>query len=120
VEKAFEFFDTWLRSQKDFLDNWTGYQKELMDNWLNSIKKIQLSFSTMVGPAGGSRQLLDLFNSWFTTMINSSRAFTEGVTNLQNVWKTTMQKQTEMSGEIAKRFLDVVAKAEGTKQEKEA
>jgi hypothetical protein len=29
MEKAFEFFDPWLKSQKDFLENRTGSQKEL-------------------------------------------------------------------------------------------
>jgi hypothetical protein len=87
MEKAFEFFDTWLRSQKDFLNNWIRSQKELMDNWFDSIKKIQMSFSTMAGTLGGSPQLLELFNSWFTTMISLTKAFTEGITNLQNAWE---------------------------------
>jgi hypothetical protein len=88
MEKAFDFFDTWLRSQKDFLNNrirlnnWIRSQKELMDNWFDSIKKVQMSFSTMVGPLGGSPQLLELFNSWFTTMLSLTKAFTEGITNL--------------------------------------
>jgi hypothetical protein len=110
VEKAFAFFDTWVRLQKDFLDNWTGSQKELMENWLDSIKKIQLSFSTMAGSRGVSPQLLDLFNSWYTTMLSSSRAFTEGITNLQNAWKTTIEKQMEMSKEIAKQIFDLFVK----------
>jgi hypothetical protein len=115
MEKAFEFYDTWLKSQKDFLDNWIRSQKELMDIWFDSIKKIQLSFSTMAGSQGVSPQLLELFNSWFTIMLSSSKAFTEGITNLQNAWKTMIEKQMEMSKEIAKHFFDLVAKAEETK-----
>jgi hypothetical protein len=120
MEKAFEFFDPWLRSQKDFLNNWTGSQKELMDNWIESIKKIHLSFSTMAGTRGVSPQLLERFNSWYTAMLSSSRAFTEGITNLQDAWKTTIEKQMEMSKELAKQFLDLAAKAEETKQESDA
>ncbi len=107
MEKAFEFFDTWLKSQKDFLDNWLRSQKELMDNWLDSIKKLQMSFGTLAGTKGGSQELFDLFNSWFTTMLGSSRAFTEGITNLQNAWKTTIEKQMEMSKELAKQFFEI-------------
>ena len=115
MEKAFEFFDTWVRSQKDFLGNWTGSQKELMDNWLDSIKKIQLSFGTMAGTPRVTPQLLERFNSWYITMLSSSRAFTEGITNLQDAWKTMIEKQMEMSKELTKQFLDLVAKAEETK-----
>ena len=52
MEKAFEFFGTWVRSQKDFFDNWTGSQKELMVNWVEGIKKIQQSVSTMAVSPG--------------------------------------------------------------------
>jgi regulator of sigma D len=63
MEKAFEFFDTWTKSQQNFLESWLMSQKELMDNWLDSMKKIHMSFGTMVGIRGGSPQLFDLFNS---------------------------------------------------------
>ena len=63
MEKAFEFFDTWVRLRKDFLDNWIRSQKELTDNWIEAIKKIHMSFGTMVGIRGGSPQLFDVFNS---------------------------------------------------------
>ena len=115
MEKAFEFFDPWLRSQKNFLDNWTGSQKELMDNWIESIKKIQLSFSTMAGTRGVSPQLLERFNSWYTTMLSSSNAFTEGITVLQNTWKTTIEKQMEMGKETSQHFIDLLAKVGETK-----
>jgi predicted solute-binding protein len=120
MEKAFEFIDPWLRSQKNFLDNWTGSQKELMDNWIESIKKIQLSFGTMADTRRVSPQLLERFNSWYITMLSSSRAFTEGITDLQNAWKTTIEKQMEMSKEFAKQFLDLAAKVEKTEQESTA
>ena len=115
MEKVFEFFDPWVKSQKDFLDNWLGSQKELMDNWLDSIKKIQMSFGTMAGTRGVSPQLLDLFNSWYTTMLSSSRAFTEGITNLQNAWKTMIEKQMEMSKELSKQFFALLPKVGETK-----
>jgi hypothetical protein len=115
MEKALELYDTWLKSQKDFLNNWTGSQKELMDNWLESIEKIQMSFGTMAGTQGGSQQFFNLFNSWFTTMLSSSKAFTEGITNLQNAWKTTIEKQMEMSKEASKHIIDLLTKVGETK-----
>jgi len=115
MEKTLEFYDTWLDSQKNFLDNWTSSQKELMDNWLEGIKKIQTSFASITGSHGGSPQLLELFNSWFTTMLSSSKAFTEGVTNLQDAWKTTIEKQMEMGRETSKHIIDLLIKVGETK-----
>lgn len=117
MENAFEFFETWLRSQKDFMDNWLGSQKGMMDNWLDTTKKIQQSFGAMAGTRGGSQQLFDLFNSWFTTMLNSSKVFTEGITNLQNLWKDMTQKQMEMNKEIAQHFFDLFSKVGEAKKE---
>jgi len=115
MEKAFEFFDAWLRSQKDFLDNWLRSQNELMENWLDSIKKLQMSIGTLAGTQAGTQQVLDLFNSWFTVMLNSTKAFTEGITNLQNSWKTMIENQMEMSKEIARVFLHLFKQAEEKK-----
>jgi hypothetical protein len=69
MEKEFEFFDPWVKSQQDFLENWLRSQKELTDNWIEAIKKIQQSVSTMVSSRGGSqteefmKSLLDLYSS---------------------------------------------------------
>jgi len=69
VGKAFEFFDTWLRSQKDFLENWIGSQRGLMENWIGAIKKIQQAVNTMTGSPGVSqteefmKSLLDLYSN---------------------------------------------------------
>jgi len=49
MEKAFEFFDTWVRSRKDFLDNWIRSQKEMIDNWIEAITNIQQSAITIAG-----------------------------------------------------------------------
>jgi len=120
VEKAFEFFDTWVRSRKDFLDNWIRSQKELIDNWIEAITKIHLSFGAMEGTPLVSPQLLGRFNSWYITMLSSSMAFTEGITNLQNAWKTMTEKQIEMGKGLSKQFLDLIARAAETKQESNA
>jgi hypothetical protein len=86
-----------------------------MDNWLEGIKKIQVSFGSMAGSQGGSPQLLELFNSWFTTILSSSKAFTEGITDLQNAWKTTIEKQMEMGKETSQHIINLLAKVGETK-----
>jgi hypothetical protein len=102
VEKAFEFYGTWLKWQQDFLNNWIRYQTELMGNWLEGVKSMQMPFSIMAGSQGGSQQFANLYNSWASTMVNSSKAFIEGITNLQNSWKTMTEKQIEAGKEASK------------------
>jgi len=122
MEKAFEFLDVWLKSQKDLMDNWLMYQEGL-SNWIEATKKIQESLNNMSGILGfqaGSPRVSDLFSSWLTLMLNSSKALTEWIMTFQNAWKTMIEKQMEMSKELAKQFLDLAAKAEETKQESDA
>jgi hypothetical protein len=97
MEKTPEFYNTWLESQKDFLDKLLSSQRELTDNWIEAMKKI--------GTMPGSQQGFTLFSLWFTTMLNSTKAFTEGITNLQNTWKTMIKQQIEVSKEITLKLL---------------
>ena len=114
MEKTFEFFDTWLKSQKDFLNNWLRSHRQLMDNWLDSTMKIRASLGALAGGKGGSQELVNLFNSWFNTMLISSETFTQGITNLQNVWMATIDKQIEIGKEIARLFFDLFPKGGDT------
>jgi hypothetical protein len=117
MENPIEFFDAWLKSQKDFMDNWLGSQKGMMENWLDATKKIQYSFGAIAGSRGGSHQLFEIFNSWFSTMLNSSKVFTESIANLQNAWKEMTQKQMDMNKEIAGHFMDLFSKMGEAKKE---
>ena len=204
MEKAFEFFEPWLKSQQDFLDNWLGSQKELMDNWSEAIKRIQQSVSIMAGSPGVSqseefmKSLLDLYRNpllkrgfpdfflkvqqegieaaktfWdisplrqslfpnvsdiFEKMIDfyrnlgfvpftsyeevvkenkqlkreneqlekenqflkdtiqdlNQKVFTEGGKAMQELWKTSIEKHSEMSREIVKGFQDIFKQSSG-------
>jgi len=114
VEKAFEFYGTWLKWQQDFLYSWFRCQKELMDNWLEGVKNMQMSFGMMTGSQGWSQQLFDLYNSW-VSIISSSRAFVEGNTNFQNDWKTMIERQMEMGKEASKQLMDLFKKGGETR-----
>jgi hypothetical protein len=109
MEKASEFFDVWLKSQKDLMDNWLMYQEGL-NNWLEATKKIQDSFGSMSGYRAGPPHALDLFGTWFTLMLNSSKALTEWIMIFQNVWGAMMEKQTELSKEITEQFFNLSQK----------
>jgi hypothetical protein len=97
MEMTPEFYTTWLDSQKDFLDKLLISQKELTDNWIEALKKI--------GTMPDSQQGFTLFSLWFTTMLNSMKAYTEGITNLQNTWKTMIKQQMEVSKKITLNLL---------------
>ena len=106
MEKAYEFFDGWLRSQRDFLENWVKTQKEFMESWTESTKKLQEAFLNQVGSHNGhsGKELFELYNSWMTSMVNSSQVFTDEAIKIQETWKNTVEKQMEMSREIVKNY----------------
>lgn len=110
MEKALEFFDAWVKSQKDFLENWVKTQKEFMENWTEATKKLQEGFLSLGGPQEGpGKEMLNLYNSWINTMLNSSKVFTDEAVKIQENWKNTVEKQMEMSREMVKNFLELFA-----------
>jgi len=117
MEKGLDFFDTWVKSQKEFLDNWMKSQKEFMENWMKSVEKLRQVFPGLEGSQEGlpAKGMIDFYNSWFTTMISSSKTFTDEAVKVQETWKDTVEKQMEMSREMAKNYLSLL-KQSGTKQ----
>ena len=117
MEKAFEFFDTWVRSRKDFLDNWIRSQKELIDNWIEEITKIQQSVSTMAGSRGISqteefmKSLLDfyrnpLFKRGFPEFF--LRVQQEGIEAAKQFWNVSPLRRSLFpdTSEIFEKMLD--------------
>lgn len=116
MEKAMEFFDGWLKTQKEFMENWVKAQKEFMENWAEATRKLQEPLlnlgSSQEGPA---KDVLNFYNSWVSTMVNSSKAFTDEVIKIQETWKSTVEKQMEMSREMANNFFELSKQAGGKK-----
>ena len=106
MEKSLEFFDIWLKSQRDLMDNWLMYQEGL-NNWLGATKKIEESFRSVSELKEGHEEVLDLFSVWFTLMLNSSKALTEWIMIFQSIWKPMMEKQAELSKEITEQFFNL-------------
>lgn len=97
MEKGTEFFDAWIKSQKEFMDNWLKAQKEFMENWTDATKKLQESFMNLGGPQEGpAKEMFNLYNSWVTTMTNSSKVFSDEALKMQDAWKSSVEKQMEM------------------------
>ena len=112
MEKIMELLDAMMKSQKEFLGTWVAAQKEFMTNWIETTKKIQESFLNVGGAQEGTtKETLNLYRSWFDTMANSSRVYTEEVGRAQEAWKNTIEKQMEMNREVIKSFSALFKKA---------
>jgi len=83
MEKILEYIDALLKSQKEF-----------MENGIAATWKIQESLLSMgVTPEGPAKEILTQYKSWFTRMVNSSKALTDGVERVQETWKNTMRSR---------------------------
>ncbi|MGD0281473.1 MAG: hypothetical protein ABSB95_03830 [Dissulfurispiraceae bacterium] len=113
MEQLNEFVDSWVKSQKEFMENWVKSQKEFMENWTASIKKLQESFTNLGGSQEGpGKEILSLYNSWLTTMLNSSKVFTVEAEKVQETWKNTIENQMSMSTEMVKNFSEFFKQAD--------
>ena len=112
MEKIMEFVDTMMRSQKEFMDNWVKAQKEFMENWIETTKKMQETLlSVGVSQEGATKETINLYKSWLATMADSSKVFTDEAGKIQETWKTSVEKQMDMSREMVKGFSELFKKA---------
>jgi hypothetical protein len=83
-----------------------------MENWLEATKKMQETFLSMGGTQEGTaKEMFDVYKSWLTTMVNSSKVFTDETGKVQETWKNTIEKQMEMSREVVKSYSELFKKA---------
>ena len=105
MEKGFEFFDAWIKSQQEFLETWSKSQKDFLKNWNESTKKLQESFVKLgTSQDGRGKEMTDLFVSLFNNVANSTKVFSDEAVKIQETWKGTVEKQMEMSREMVKKF----------------
>ncbi len=112
ADRLIEFFDSWMKTQKDILDTWIRSQKEFVDNWVEATKKMQESFLNTGGAQEGTiNENLNVYRSWLTTMANSSKVFTDQAGRIQDTWKNAVEKQMDMGREMASHFAELFKKA---------
>ena len=108
MDKAMELVDSWMKSQKDFMDKWVKSQKEAADKWTEATKKMQASLMNLGGSQEGpAKEVMGLYNSWLTTMVNSAKTFTDESGKIQATWKTTVEKQMEMTREMVSKLSEL-------------
>ena len=107
MDKMMELVDSWIKSQKELLNNCAQSQKEGVEGWLDATKKMQESLMNMGGSQEGpAKEALTLYNSWLTTMVTSAKAFSDESGKIQETWKSTVEKQMEMTREMVQKLAD--------------
>lgn len=112
ADRLIQFFDSWMKTQKDVLETWMRSQKEFMDNWVEATKKMQESFlNTGQTQEGSINETLNVYKSWLTTMANSSKVFTDQAGRIQDTWKNAVEKQMDVNREMTNHFAELFKKA---------
>jgi hypothetical protein len=83
-----------------------------MENWLEATKKMQESFLSMGGTQEGTtKEMLNLYKSTLTTMVDSSKVLTDEAERIQETLKNAIAKQLDMSRDMVKNFSELFQKA---------
>ena len=108
MDKATELVDAWIKNQKDFMDSCVKSQKEATEKWAEATKKMQASLMSLGGSQEGPvKEVMGLYNSWLTTMVTSAKTFTDESGKIQSTWKSTTEKQMEMTREMVKKMAEM-------------
>ena len=109
-----DFFDAWAKTQKEFLESSLKSQETFRSQWLESIKKTQETFNNTANAYDNpqSKEVAKLFNTWFTSVVNSSELFNDQVLKMQQAWEKALEIQLEQSKELVKGFSEFIKQAE--------
>jgi hypothetical protein len=108
MEKAFEFVDAWMTSQKEFMENWVKSQRDFMEKWIEATRQLQETFLTIGGPQEGlMKESFNQFRTWSATMEQSSKAFVDETGKIHELWKNAADKQMDMSRQMIKNYMEL-------------
>ena len=102
METQLDYFDAWTNTQKAFIANILNAQKELRSQWMVSVQKMQDSFSQLpsVQENPQVKEALNLYNPWFNTMLNTTKALGDEALKVQETLNSSIEKQIEISREL--------------------
>jgi hypothetical protein len=102
MESQLDYFDAWTNTHKAFIGNILNAQKELRSLWIDSVQKMQDSFSQMPGVQENpqAKEALNLYNPWFSTMLNTTKAISDEALKVQETLNSSIEKQIEISREL--------------------
>lgn len=112
MEKVIDMVDTMMKAQKEFLDSWVNSQKQFMENWTEATKVMQGSLLSLEVPQeNAAKEMLNLYKSALTTIVDSTKVLADEAGKLQTTWKNTVEKQMDMSRDMVKNFSGYFQKA---------
>ena len=107
--KQLEYFDELAKTQKQVFNNLLNAQKNLRVQWLDVISKTQAAFTSVPGlpDTPQTKEALNQFNTWFSTVANSSHAATEEALKTQEYWINVYEMQLAVSRETLRGLIEV-------------
>lgn len=113
MEKQLEYFDVLANTQKQILGNLVSVQKDLRTQWLDSMSKVHSTVTSIPGipETPQSKEALNQFNTWFTTMISNTKTFSDEALKLQENLNTAFEKQLDLNREVVKSFSELAKTA---------
>ena len=109
MEKQLEYFDVLTNTQKQVFNNLLSVQKDLRVQWIEAISKTQAAFTSVPGlpETPQTKEALNQFNTWFSTVASSSQTATEEALKTQEYWINAYEKQLAISRDVLKNFIDL-------------
>jgi hypothetical protein len=112
MDKMMEFIDGLMKSQKEFMESWVNSQKQFIESLTGAAKTMQESLLNMGGTQEGTtKEMLNLYKSTLTTIVDSSKVLTDEAERIQETWKNAFAKQLDMSRDIVKNLSELFRKA---------
>lgn len=113
MEKQLEYFDVLANTQKQVLSNLIAAQKDLRSQWLDGMSKVHSTVTSIPGipETPQSKEALNQFNTWFSTMISSTKTFSDEALKMQENLNTAFEKQLDLSREVVKSFSELAKTA---------
>lgn len=102
MESQLDYFDAWTNNQKALMGNMLNAQKEMRSQWLDSVQKVQESISKLPGVQDNpqAKEALNVYNTWFNTMLSTTKALGDEALKVQETLNASIEKQIEMGREM--------------------
>jgi chaperone required for assembly of F1-ATPase len=109
MNKQLEYFDVLANTQKQAFNNLLDAQKSMRAQWQDAISKSNAAFTSIPGlPENAqTKEALNQFNNWFSTVATSSQTATEEALKAQENWISAYDKQLAVSRDVLKNFIEV-------------
>jgi len=116
MEKQLEFFDVLMNTQKQIFNNLLNVQKDMHVQWLEAIGKTHTAFTTIPGlpETAQTKEALNQYNTWFSTLTSNAQTTTQEALKVQENCISAYEKQSAISREALKSFIDIANPAKAT------